>query len=247
MDIYEKIDSQLKRMGKTRQQMCDEAGVNYGTLNSSYSRRSNKIQHDVLVDISGYLGVSIDYLLGGKSRGACLTDPVDLAHFRYFTKLNDAGKAKATEYIKDILNSYMKTPANPPTAARLATRKRKRLLPLYDYPASAGVGTYAGEGSFDLYEAPNAVPERVDFGVIISGDSMEPDIPDGSIVWVRQQPDVSDGQICIVVINDEGYCKVKQKQAFRSLNPKYKDISPAECDDVRISGLVTYIQTPEEQ
>ena len=45
------------------------------------------------------------------------------------------------------------------------------------------------------------------FFLRIKGDSMEPRIPDGSTVLVRQQEDIESGQIAVVAIGDSATCK----------------------------------------
>ena len=45
------------------------------------------------------------------------------------------------------------------------------------------------------------------FFLRIKGDSMEPKIPDGSTVLVRQQEDIESGQIAVVAIGDSATCK----------------------------------------
>ena len=65
------------------------------------------------------------------------------------------------------------------------------------------------------------------FGLKIKGHSMEPRICDGDVVIVRQQSDVEDGDIAIVLVNgDEGTCKrIKRYQdslALLPLNPTYE-------------------------
>lgn len=45
------------------------------------------------------------------------------------------------------------------------------------------------------------------FFLRIKGDSMEPKIPDGSTVLVRQQEDIETGQIAVVAVGDSATCK----------------------------------------
>ena len=53
----------------------------------------------------------------------------------------------------------------------------------------------------------NAVPPDADFGVRVSGDSMEPVYHDGQIVWVQKCETLSVGQVGIFVYDGEGYIK----------------------------------------
>jgi SOS-response transcriptional repressor LexA len=73
---------------------------------------------------------------------------------------------------------------------------------------------------------------------------MSPNIPDGSIVWVREQPDVENGEICVVTVGDGGYCRIKGKDGFEAVNPKYPTIKYSDCvgDTVFVSGKVVYVQ-----
>ena len=62
----------------------------------------------------------------------------------------------------------------------------------------------------------------------IRGDSMQPTIPDDTIVFVRKQPDLQNGQIGIFMIDDGALCKRFYRRGeqiiLQSDNPKYKDI-----------------------
>ena len=58
------------------------------------------------------------------------------------------------------------------------------------------------EGYTDLPDGINA-----DFALRCQGDSMMPLIHDGDLVLVRSQPDVEDGQIAVVIQNDEATLK----------------------------------------
>ena len=101
-----------------------------------------------------------------------------------------------------------------------------RQLPLYTLAVSAGTGQFLDGSSYDLVEAGNEVSAQADFGVRIAGDSMEPRVLDGDVVYVRQQPDVDDGQIAVVGVDDSVTLKVvyhlPNGLQLVSLNPKYK-------------------------
>ncbi|MDL2224943.1 helix-turn-helix domain-containing protein [Eubacteriales bacterium OttesenSCG-928-M02] len=67
------------------------------------------------------------------------------------------------------------------------------------------------------------------FGLQIQGDSMEPRIMDGDVVIVRQQPDVENGEIAVVLVNGEDATVKKiQKQQdgimLVSINPNYPPV-----------------------
>ncbi len=90
----------------------------------------------------------------------------------------------------------------------------------------------------------SSVPAGADVALVVSGDSMEPVISDGSIVFYKRQPMVENGEIAIVEIESDGVtCKrVKfdyenEKIILQSENDKYEDMVFSN-DQVRILGKV---------
>ena len=93
---------------------------------------------------------------------------------------------------------------------------------------AAGIPLNAVEEIIDTEEIPEKMARTGEFfGLKIKGHSMEPRICDGDVAIVRQQADVEDGDIAIVLVNgDEGTCKrIKRYQdslALLPLNPTYE-------------------------
>lgn len=91
---------------------------------------------------------------------------------------------------------------------------------------------------------PCDIDVHADFGLIIHGDSMiGAGIHDGDVVFIKEQPDVDDGQIAAVRIDDEATLKHVYKIPggcmLVSENPKYPPMTFTEenCDDIHIIGL----------
>lgn len=88
------------------------------------------------------------------------------------------------------------------------------------------------------------MPTGADYAVGISGDSMQPDIPDGATVWVRRTEQVRSGDTVIAWLDGEGtVCKRALCAAGRitrlvSANPRYADISGAQLEGMRVYGVV---------
>lgn len=104
-------------------------------------------------------------------------------------------------------------------------------IKVYEQPAAAGLGNYLEEPDYRVEQyPPKVIPAKTDFGVIISGDSMEPKIHDGGTVFVQAIPAIDPGQIGIFVLDGKAFCKkLMVDQGSRrihlvSLNPKYEDI-----------------------
>ena len=60
----------------------------------------------------------------------------------------------------------------------------------------------------EIFEKP--VPSGTLFGLRCKGHSMEPTIHDGSIVTIREQPDVEDDEIAAVLIDDDSEATLKR-------------------------------------
>jgi wobble nucleotide-excising tRNase len=120
----------------------------------------------------------------------------------------------------------------------------KYTIRLYDMPASAGTGNYLTDNDIP-YEELEVENSECTFAVRISGNSMEPDIPDQSIVLVRQDENVPHTHVGVFFYNGESYCK-KIIQAtdhilLVSVNKDYKPIKIEAYNDFRTFGEVVGI------
>ena len=123
---------------------------------------------------------------------------------------------------------------------RMEQITKRRTLPVYLQPAAAGLGNYLGESKYEELELD--APQSADAGIRISGDSMDPVIRDGEIVFVKFQPQLLGDQVGIFVLNGEAYCKRLEYRAGEaylcSFNPKYSPIHIMPSDDLRVIGRV---------
>ncbi len=113
---------------------------------------------------------------------------------------------------------------------------------------AAGIPIEAIEDIIDTEEISEALASTGEFfGLLIDGDSMEPDIHKGDTVIVRQQNDAESGEIVIAMVNGcDATCKRLIKYAegisLVSLNNKYAPMFFSNKDvtekPVRIIGKV---------
>lgn len=150
--------------------------------------------------------------------------------------LNEEGQAKAIEYIELLKTSGKYTPAQ---TVIIPFRKNIRL---FDLPASAGTGSFLDGENYTILEVGEEVPVDADFGIRISGDSMEPQFISGQIVWVHQQETLSTGEIGIFYLNGNAYCKKLKDEGnglfLTSLNTKYEPIAVKDTDSFKIFGKI---------
>ncbi|MBR5251468.1 MAG: helix-turn-helix domain-containing protein [Oscillospiraceae bacterium] len=91
---------------------------------------------------------------------------------------------------------------------------------------AAGVPITAQEDITGYEDVPREwVKNDTLFALRIKGDSMEPRIVEGDVVVVRQQSDVENGQLAVVMVGEEATCKKVIKHtdsiALIANNPKY--------------------------
>ena len=113
---------------------------------------------------------------------------------------------------------------------------------------AAGIPIYADEEK-DCYIACDSAL-KCDFALRIQGDSMiGARINDGDIVFIRNQPNVEDGEIAAVIIDDEATLKrvyhLKNGLQLLSENPNYPPMvfTIDEHDSIRILGKAVAFQS----
>lgn len=114
----------------------------------------------------------------------------------------------------------------------------KRLLRLYDIPVSAGLGNYLDDGGYEMIEVESTVPSSADYAVRVSGDSMTPRFVDQQIIFIHEQPSLTEGDIGIFCLNRDAYLKKLGKGCLISLNPDYAPIPIREHDEFSVFGKV---------
>lgn len=112
---------------------------------------------------------------------------------------------------------------------------------------ACGDPIFADEGHETYIETDGHI--SADFCLTCYGDSMEPKLMNGDIVFIRKQPEVNDGQIAAVLIEDEATLKRvyydKQNSVLQLIaeNPKYRPLvySGEQLDHIRILGKAIFL------
>ncbi len=152
-----------------------------------------------------------------------------------FRNINEAGKKKALEYI-GLLEKSGDFKKHTADIIDITPRIMRIAIPR----ASAGTGNFLDDENFEELEIYDPVPAKADFGVYVDGDSMEPKLKDGQLVWIEQTDSLEPGDIGLFFLNDMTYIKkytVNSSGTFLvSLNAKYKPIEVGEFSSFKIFG-----------
>lgn len=120
----------------------------------------------------------------------------------------------------------------------------RRTIKLYNLPLSAGTGSIVFDDSVS-HEDYETDRQNCDFALRVSGNSMEPDIPDGSIVLIKRCDKVDDGKIGAFYLNGEVFCKeIRYRDdavLLISTNKDYTEITVSEYDTVQTYGEVVEV------
>ena len=193
---------------------------------SSWEKNTNTPTAYQLLAICEILGIKDIYgeFIGGINSG--LLDG-----------LNALGRQRVKEYIDLLKKSEVfveKKSANDSQGFR-------HIMPIAVLPASAGTGELISDELFEEQEF-DSVPKDAEFGVRLSGDSMEPTFHDGEIVWIRRKGQIRTGEVGLFFLDGMVYCKRFMTQNNISYlvsdNKKYKPILLSEENEFRVFGVV---------
>lgn len=233
MKTGERIREYRKLRKLTQQELGDAVGLAANTV-SDIERGKYALSADLLGPVSFALGILPTDLLDVAEGSPSVHDwgrPLLVAYM------------EAPEPTQENVCKLLDIPRVNPTAAKQTKQKEVDML-VYWFPAAAGVPLYA-DADFEHISFPeDEVPAGADFGIRISGDSMEPTIKDGSIVWVHKQVDICDGGIGVFMLGDSAVCKRTRCTpdgritALESDNEKYEPIKGSDLEGLRLVGRV---------
>ena len=271
MNFLEKLDFLMGKMKINKRKLSQISGVPYTTIDGFYKKGYENTKISTIRKIAGALDVSLDYLVDESIsdehyRPHIKKSPSDISEeakklaVDYDHHLDTWGQ-KAVRGLTDtemarVASAEPEQGSTPPKDEKPVARvtalpKAKRRsdgfteIEVYDQPAAAGLGNYLDTPPSHMEQYPaELVPDRTDFGVLISGDSMEPEIPDGSTVFVQSCATMDAGEVGIFVLGGKAYCKMlsidhaRHQVRLVSVNPAYADIPIGEADELRTLGRV---------
>ena len=149
--------------------------------------------------------------------GALTTDPYTLFQDHFSAKAHVLSRAE-----REMLTRWRSlSPKGRETVSQLcdtlcayqteaAAPAEPRVIPLYHSSAAAGYAAPVFGEDFDYIPVEKDVPPGAEFAVRIQGDSMEPLIEDGEVVYVNHDP-LRSGDVGIFWVDGDMLCKQYHK------------------------------------
>lgn len=223
------LDKLMNAFDMSNEKLGELVGVNRTTVSRWRSgERSPKLEK--LPEIASVFNVDTRVFVGEDKISSIET---------IYNKLEPPRQKKVYNFAEEQLEEQQKE--------NVLEFPNKEKIPTVHNSASAANPTELAYGDTVVEEEEfERVPNNADFAVPIIGDSMEPVIRNGQFVFVKEQPDVEDGEIAIVEIDGDGVtCKEvfkdyeNQSIILRSINELYEDrvVSP---EQIRIIGKVVF-------
>ena len=220
MRSNDEIINLLKVLKEEKGYTLTELSEKVGMAKSALSRYFNKTREFPLNRVNEFanaLGVSPEYILGFENP--------DIATI--YNQLEPPRQKKIYSFAEKELEEQNKVVS----------------FPVYGKTAAGTTPVTYGDPDVE-HKDFSSVPAGADVALVVSGDSMEPLISDGSIVFYKIQPHVENGEIAIVEIEGDGVtCKrvkfdYENKQIIlQSENDQYEDMVLSNSQ-IRILGKV---------
>lgn len=198
MSFGRRMRERRRELNMSQQELAKALGVTVSAV-SNYENGQNAMREDVLLRLFQVLDVEPNYLYQDAFTGSFVCSAEEESLVRKYRGLNTTGR-QTLHSVADALGAYQ---ADLESAAPSA---QPRQIPLYRCPAAAGYAAPVFGEDFDYMDVTGSVPPGAELAVRIQGDSMEPFIQDGSIVYVNHDP-LASGDVGIFCVDGEMLCK----------------------------------------
>ena len=220
MNFSENLKSIRSDAGMTQKSLGEKIGVTSVTI-GNWERGVRQPSFELLPKLADALDTSVDALLG-KHRTARrnLAEEELLANYRQLD-------AHGQKLVRIICNTELERlkPRKPEVIRfpekkqeRKVARKHNRYIPFYLTPPAAGIAVPLEGDEFEMLLDEDYLPTDADYAVCISGDSMEPYIHDGEMVFVKETQELYDGDVGIFCVDGAMYCKQYYVDEERNLH-----------------------------
>ena len=200
--LSQNLMHQLEAHGERQVDLVRLLKVSKSTV-SAYCSGTQIPRMDKLELIARHFGITLAELLEERKEGAetnitpLFPQQNEASEIEStFNSLNAAGQAELLRYGRELAR-HDKFKA----AGKLEYIRR------YIVPAAAGYASPIEGEDYELIERSANAPAEADFCISIQGDSMEPYIPDGSLVYVKRDLALAEFDTGIFFVDGDVFCK----------------------------------------
>lgn len=235
MNFCQSLSNLIEKRGISRNQLAKELNISEGTIRSWYKNSQPTL--DKLIKLSQYFSVSLDELAGHCNCNNSFT--FEEKHIiEEYNLLSDEEKFKIASYmeISNMNRHSCITPASCGTVPQTSMaadestcryntcRYDKKLVPVRGYVAAGKPIMALDNHLTDI----TVMDERIDYALIVNGNSMDPLIQDGAYVYVQSCDHLENGEIGVFLIDSDVTCKKFFQNdvivKLISINPAYEDM-----------------------
>lgn len=166
---------------------------------SAYCKGMQMPRMDKVEQLAQYFAVSSSELIEPeKAKIVPLFESDEKPIVKLFDQLNEQGQNELLDYGEQLLKK---------PEYQLAQPSPVRHIKHYLVPSAAGYASPIEGEDYELMEWDSSVPAGADFCISISGDSMEPFIHDGELVYVRRDSPLNEFDVGIFFVDGNVFCK----------------------------------------
>lgn len=231
MDTMKKIREILINSNKKISVISRETSIPHSTLTSIVKSETKDIKFDTITKLAKYFNVTLDYFYDEAESEKETKNREVLGIYNSLTFPN---QEKSIDYMK-----YLKSTQNDVELAEESIPYTTKVQ-IVGQTAAGQPLMYGDSITRDISDLSD-IPANADFALTVNGDSMEPLIKNGSIIYIHSQEDVENGTISIVELDGAVTCKKIYKEDNKlklvSINEKYEPML-IDKGNVRILGKV---------
>ena len=165
-------------------------------------------------------------------------DNLDLNIIETYLNLEPTQRKAIKEYVSKLADSISENKTDSSVSHKNVVSIRTHKTLYYDMPVSAGTGNPLEDEYPEEIELMEKPPKGTDFIVRVAGNSMEPTYYNNNRLFVKEQPEVENGEIGIFVINGNAYVKEFGGDKLISHNEAFPDIAFNEYNTIKCCGKV---------
>ena len=199
MSFGEQLRRRREELGISRAELAEKLGVSRSAI-GNYETGVSAPKEEVLLQLFDALQVDPNYLYRDSFRAQ---EPgvseEELRLVKKYRRLNLTGR-RTVYALVDSLGQWQSELEEDRGIPEL------RVIPLYRSPAAAGYAAPVFGEDFEPLTVTGDVPPGAELAVRIQGDSMEPAIADGSVVYVNHDP-LQNGDVGIFCVDGDMLCK----------------------------------------